>query len=185
MIMTKSFELKFSGGRCFKVGIFDILGVAVDAVVNPANSGLSHGGGLAAAISDEAGPKLDCHCRQIVEKFGRIPVGQAVVSTAGRLPHKGVIHAVGPRMGDGDEQNKIAAAITQSLQRADNRRWKPVAFPAISTGLFMVKSSVCAEAFKAAVPAFWHANPDTSVQLVWLCLTVNHYGEFEKVLKNS
>jgi O-acetyl-ADP-ribose deacetylase (regulator of RNase III) len=180
--VPKPFEMNYPNGCRFKVGVYDLLGVSVDAIVNPANSGLSHGGGLAAAIAEEAGPDLERHCRQIVDRFGRIPVGQAVVTTAGRLPCKGVIHAVGPRLGDGDEQHKIEAAVTTCLRLADRRKWQSVAFPAISTGLFMVPARVCAEAFKAAVTGFWNANPGRSVKLVWLCLTMDHFGEFEKTL---
>ena len=105
------FSETFEGGRVFKVCVSDLLGVGVDAIVNPANSGLSHGGGLAAAISAEGGPEVDRQCSLAIKKIGRIPVTQNVVTTAGQLPYKGVIHAVGPRMGDGDEQLKIEKTI--------------------------------------------------------------------------
>jgi O-acetyl-ADP-ribose deacetylase (regulator of RNase III) len=184
MTQSMSFSLTFPGGKTFRVGVYDLLGVAVDAIVNPANSGLSHGGGLAAIIADEAGPQLEQHCRQIIKQVGRIPVTQAVVTVAGNLPYKGVIHAVGPRMGDGDEQVKIQRTIVNCLRRADKRGWWSVAFPAISTGIFSVPSDVCAQAFKSAVPQFWETYPDTSVKQIWLCLTMNHYPDFECILKS-
>ena len=118
------FILSFEGNRILRVGVFDLLGVAVDAIVNPANSGLSHGGGLAAAIADEAGPQLEKQCRMAFRKLGRIPVNQNVVTTAGNLPYKGVIHAVGPRMGDGDEQGKLERTVWNCLKRAESRGWK-------------------------------------------------------------
>ena len=183
MMQSMSFSITYSGGKTFRVGVYDLLGVSVDAIVNPANSGLSHGGGLAAIIADEAGPRMEQHCRQIIKQVGRIPVTQAVVTVAGDLPYKGVIHAVGPRMGDGDEQAKIERTIINCLRQADRRGWRSVALPAISTGIFSVPSVICAQAFKSAVPEFWKAFPDTSVQQVWLCLTVNHYPEFERILK--
>jgi O-acetyl-ADP-ribose deacetylase (regulator of RNase III) len=176
------FSKKFEGGRVFKAGVFDLLGVSVDAIVNPANSGLSHGGGLAAAISDGAGPDLDRQCELAIKKIGRIPETQNVVTTAGRLPYKGVIHAVGPRMGDGDEQFKIEKTVINCLRRADSRGWKSVALPAISTGLFCVSKEACAEAFKNAVPGFWEKHPDSSVELIWLCLTIDDYPVFGKIL---
>jgi hypothetical protein len=94
MEVKMEFIKTFEGG-VFKVSVSDLLGVSVNAIVNPANSGLSHGGGLAAAISDEAGPELERQCEMAIEKIGRIPVTQNVVTTAGQLPYKGAIHAVG------------------------------------------------------------------------------------------
>ena len=179
----QQFVINFENNRAFKVGVYDLLGVTVDAIVNPANSGLSHGGGIAAIISDEGGPKIDRHCEMYIEKCGRIPVMKAVVTMAGRLPYKAIIHAVGPRMGDGDEQNKIEATIMNCLLIAHTKKWKSVAFPAISTGLFMIKSDVCAKAFGKAVASFWKKCPDTTVKLVWLCLTIDDYPVFEKQLK--
>jgi O-acetyl-ADP-ribose deacetylase (regulator of RNase III) len=183
MMQSMSFSINYPDDKTFKIGVCDLLGVSVDAIVNPANSGLSHGGGLAAIIADEAGPRLDKHCRMIINKYGLIPVTEAVVTVAGDLLYKGVIHAVGPRMGDGDEQMKIERTIINCLRRADRRGWQSIAFPAISTGLFCVPSGVCAEAFKAAVPRFWESHPQTSVKTIWLCLTVNHYQVFQQILK--
>lgn len=179
------FSRTFNGGRVFKASVSDLLGVSVDAIVNPANSGLSHGGGLAAAISDEAGPELDRQCEMAIEKIGRIPVTQNVVTTAGQLPYKGVIHAVGPRMGDGDEGPKIERTVVNCLRRAGSRGWKSVALPAISTGLFCVPMDVCAEVFRRAVPRYWQEYLDSSVELIWLCLTIDAYPVFEKVLSQE
>jgi O-acetyl-ADP-ribose deacetylase (regulator of RNase III) len=179
-----NFELKYAINKTFKVGVYDLLGVNVDAIVNPANSGLSHGGGLAAVISSEAGPKLDEQCRAAIRKLGRrIPVTQNVVTTAGRLPYKGVIHAVGPRQGDGNEQGKIETTVLNCLRRAEGRQWQSLAFPAISTGLFFVPNSVCAEAFKNAVPQYWEKQPDSSLETIWLCLTVESYPEFKEIFE--
>jgi len=179
------FTRTFKGCRVLKVSVSDLLGVSADTIVNPANSGLSHGGGLAAAISDEAGPELERQCELAIEKIWRIPVTQNVVTTAGRLPYKGVIHAVGPRMGDGDEGSKIEKTVINCLRRAESRGWKSVALPAISTGLFCVPKEVCAEAFGRAVPRYWQEYPDSSVELVWLCLTIDDYPVFEKILSQE
>ena len=176
------FSRTFDGGRVFKVSVADLLGVNVDAIVNPANSGLSHGGGLAAAISAEGGPELDRQCDLAVKKLGRIPVTQNVVTTAGQLPYKGVIHAVGPHMGDGNEQVKIEKTVINCLRRVESRGWKSVAIPAISTGLFCVPKEVCAEAFKNEVPAYWQMHPESSIELIWLCLTIDFFPVFKKIL---
>jgi O-acetyl-ADP-ribose deacetylase (regulator of RNase III) len=180
----KQFEINYPENKVFKVGIRDLLGAPVYAIVNPANAGLSHGGGIAAIISNEGGPQIDKHCAKYIEKYGRIPVTKAVATTAGRLQYKGVIHAVGPRMGDGDEQNKIDATIMNCLAIANAKGWQSVAFPAISTGLFCIPKDVCARAFKNAVSAFWAKCPDTSAKLIWLCLTIEDYPVFEDILRS-
>jgi O-acetyl-ADP-ribose deacetylase (regulator of RNase III) len=177
------FEISCGSDRVLKVGVTDLLGVKVDAIFNPANAGLSHGGGIAAQISAAAGKTFDRHCAQIVKRLGRIPVGQAVISTAGSLPCKGVIHGVGPRMGDGDEGLKIEQTMTSCLKKASGKGWKSLALPAISAGLFCVPAKTCALAWKRALARFWRLHPDTSVRLIRLCLTVDVYPEFEAVLR--
>jgi len=178
------FSINYAEDKVFKVDIGDLLGAAVDAIVNPANSGLSHGGGIAAIISNEGGPKIDKHSGKYIKKYGRIPVTKAVATAAGRLPYNGVIHAVGPRMGDGEEQLKIEATIMSCLGIAHAKGWESVAFPAISTGLFMISKDVCARAFKNAGASFWTKCPDTSVRLIWLCLTIEDYPVFANLLRS-
>jgi len=176
------YSKNYGNNRIFKAEVMNILGAPVDAIVNPANSGLSHGGGLAAIISKEAGPKLDDQCDRIVEKLGRIPVTLGVPTNAYNLPYKGIIHSVGPRMGDGDEQAKLEKTITNTLLIAEKQKWYSVAFPAISTGIFGVPKQICAEAFKSAIPSYWDNNADSKVCFVLLCLTIDDFEEFYKVL---
>jgi len=175
-------EIKTGDERIFKVGIRDLLGAPVDAIVNPANSGLSPGAGLAGIISDEAGPELDAECDKIIAKVGRIPTTYAVPTTAGNLPFKGIIHGVGPRMGSGDEQQRIEATVVNVLKVADKKGWTSVAFPAISTGIFGIPKEVCAAAFKNALPTYWDVNPGSAITLVWLCLTSADFPAFREVL---
>jgi len=174
-------KIKTGDERIFKVGVRDLLGAPVDAIVNPANSGLSHGAGLAGIISDEAGPEMDAECEKIIGKVGQIPTTYAVPTTAGNLPFKGIIHGVGPRMGGGDEQQRIEATIANVLKVADKKDWTSVAFPAISTGIFGIPKEVCAAAFKIAVPTYWEINPASTITLVWLCLTGDDFLAFREV----
>ena len=178
-------SINYPEGKVFKVGIRDLLSAPVDAIVNPANSGLSHGSGIAAIISNEGGPKIDDHCKMYIEKYGRIPVTKAVATTAGMLPYKGIVHAVDPRMGDGDEINKIEARVMNCLAIAQAKGWGSIAFPAISTGLFMIPKDVCARAFKNAMASFWTKSPETPVKLIWLCLTIEDYPVFEDILRSA
>lgn len=116
----------------------DITQQAVDAIVNAANSGLLGGGGVDGAIHRAGGPSILEACRRIVERQGRCPVGQAVITGAGGLKAKHVIHAVGPRYGSerGREAALLASAHAVSMTLADQAGCQSVAFPAISTGAY-------------------------------------------------
>ena len=144
-------ELAFPSGTEFQVVQGNLLEEPVDAIVNAANGHLAHGGGVAAAISRAAGPALQQESDRIVRERGPFPTGSAVATTAGRLPYKGVIHAVGPRWGEGDEEAKLERALTAAFGCARDRGWDSVSFPAVSSGIFGVPPEVCARAYLAAV----------------------------------
>jgi putative ATPase len=158
------------GGRVFEVVIGDLLSEPVDAIVNAANAHLAHGGGVALAIARAAGRALEDEGDAIVRERGPIPVGEAVVTTAGELTFQGVIHAVGPHLGLGQEEALLAQALQAAFLRAHERGWRSVSFPAVSSGIFAVPPEVCARAYVAAVRRFFAAHPDTSVRTVRLCL---------------
>ncbi len=122
----------------------------MDAIVNAANGHLAHGGGIAGIISRAAGPALQQDSERIVRERGPFSSGSAVVTTAGKLPFKGVIHAVGPRYGEGDEEAKLIRALSASFACARDRGWNSVSFPAVSSGIFAVPLEVCARAYVAA-----------------------------------
>lgn len=164
-------SLKFAGGAGFTVVKHDLLREPVDCIVNAANGMLAHGGGVAAAIARAAGPALDEECRRIVAERGPLEVGEAVATTAGKLPHKGVIHVVGPRQGDGDEQARIATALESAFELAARRGWRSLAFPAVSAGIFGVPPEVCAQGYLHAVKRFYAARPDSPLRAIRLVLT--------------
>lgn len=128
----------------------NLLEEPVDAIVNAANGHLAHGGGVAGIISRAAGPELQAESDRIVAARGPLPTGSAVVTTAGRLPFKGVIHAVGPRYGEGDEETKLLKALNGAFGCAHERGWQSVSFPAVSAGIFAVPLDICARAYAAA-----------------------------------
>ena len=163
-------RIEFPGGRLFVASVADLLAETSEAIVNAANGQLAHGGGVAAAISRAAGPALDEESRRVVRERGPIPVGEAVVTTAGALPFKGVIHAVGPRLGEGDEEEKLVRALIACFLRAHERGWTSVSFPAVSSGIFAVPPEVCARAYLAAVRRFFSEHPDSSVRTLRLAL---------------
>ena len=136
----------------------NLLDEPVDAIVNAANGHLAHGGGVAGIISRAAGPELQAESDRLARDQGPFPTGSAVVTTAGKLPFKGVIHAVGPRQGEGDEEAKLVEALTNAFQRARERGWRSVSFPAVSSGIFAVPLDVCARAYAKAARASPLAN---------------------------
>jgi O-acetyl-ADP-ribose deacetylase (regulator of RNase III) len=161
---------EYAGGRTFEVVTGDLLSEPVDAIVNAANGHLAHGGGVAAAVARAAGPALVEEGERIVSRSGPIEIGDAVVTTAGRLPFKGVIHAVGPHFGVGREEELLVQALGAAFLRADERGWSSVSFPAVSSGIFAVPLEVCARAYVRAVRAFFDTHPGSSVRTIRLCL---------------
>jgi O-acetyl-ADP-ribose deacetylase (regulator of RNase III) len=131
----------------------NLLEEPVEAIVNAANGHLAHGGGVAGIISRAAGPELQAESDRLVAERGPFPTGSAVVTGAGKLPFKGVIHAVGPRYGEGDEQAKLVKALAAAFQCARERGWQSVSFPAVSAGIFAVPLEICARAYLQAARA--------------------------------
>ena len=116
----------------------DITLETLDAIVNAANSGLLGGGGVDGAIHRAGGPAILEECRRIREQRGMLPAGQAVLTTAGRLPARHVIHTVGPIWNGGQEGEPgvLAACYRNSLGLAVSQGLSSVAFPSISTGAY-------------------------------------------------
>ena len=119
-------------------GPADITEETTDAIVNAANSSLLGGGGVDGAIHRAGGPAILAECRKIVASIGHLPAGKAVITTAGRMQAKHVIHTVGPVYSDGKhgEAQTLASCHTESIRLADENRLRSVAFPAISTGAY-------------------------------------------------
>lgn len=163
-------KVSIDGDRSLSVTLGSIVDEDVDAIVNAANSRLEHGGGVAAVIAGAAGSKLREASRERVRSEGEVPVGGAVTTTAGELSHRGVIHAVGPRQGEGDEEEKLASAVATSLLRAHEEGWRSVALPAISAGIFGVPPQTCADAYAKGVERHFREHPGSSVTDVRLCL---------------
>jgi O-acetyl-ADP-ribose deacetylase len=118
----------------------DITESDTDAIVNAANSQLILGAGVAGAIRTKGGPSIQEECNAI----GHCPVGEAVITGGGKLKARHVIHAVGPRQGEGDEEEKLKNATLNSLKVADQNHLKSITFPAISTGVYGFPLDACA-----------------------------------------
>ncbi len=116
----------------------DITKQATDAIVNAANSSLMGGGGVDGAIHRVGGPAILEECKKIVAQIGRLPTGQAVITTGGNLPAKYVIHTVGPiwRGGESKEPELLRNCYLNSLKLAKEKGIKTISFPSISTGAY-------------------------------------------------
>ncbi len=169
-------------GKVLRLVKGDITERDVDAIVNAANSHLKHGGGVAGAIVRKGGQVI----QQESDRIGYVPVGSAAITTAGSLPCKAVIHAVGPRMGEGDEDNKLRSAVRSALRLATEKGFKSISMPAISSGIFGFPKDRCAQILVGESRSFLKENPDTSLEVVEFCIfdneTLKHFvAEFDKL----
>jgi len=169
-------------GKIFRLVQGDITGRDVDAIVNAANSHLQHGGGVAGAIVKKGGYII----QEESDKIGFTPVGTAVITSAGKLLARFVIHAVGPRMGEGDEDNKLRSAVLNSLLLASEKGLKSISMPAISSGIFGFPKDRCANILVRTALNYIKENPKSSLESIEFCvyddLTTGHFKkEFDKI----
>ncbi|RMG73490.1 MAG: macro domain-containing protein [Nitrospirae bacterium] len=169
-------------GKVLRLVKGDITERDVDAIVNAANSYLKHGGGVAGAIVRKGGEVI----QEESDRIGFVPVGSAAITTAGRLPCKAVIHAVGPRMGEGDEDSKLKNAVLSSLRLASSKGFKSISLPAISSGIFGFPKDRCARILVGESKGYLEENPDTSLEVVEFCIyddeTLVHFKkEFDRL----
>jgi len=162
-----------------EIRVGDIFSATTDVIVNPANGGLSHDGGLAAAISRAAGPALDQEGDDFVSEHGPLATGEAVVTTAGNLDYKAVIHAVGPMMGSGDEMQKLQQAITSCMEVCEQHGWQSMAMPGISTGIFGVPAMYFGKALKNALKL--HAGQLSVLSHLKVYLGDQHYEDIAPI----
>lgn len=156
-------ERAFPNGRVLRVCHGDLTEEAVDAIVNAANEHLAHGGGVAGAIVRRGGAEIQRESDAWVRANGPAAHDRPALTSAGRLPCRAVIHAVGPIWGSGDEDRKLVAAYTAALELADAQRYHSVAFPSLSTGIFGFPVERAAPLAFGAVARFWESRAETSV----------------------
>ena len=144
----------------------DITDSTADAIVNAANSNLILGAGVAGAIRHKGGPSIQEEC----DRIDSCPVGHAVITSAGNLPARFVVHAVGPKWGEGHEVEKLRNAAISSLRCAEEKGLKSVAFPAISTGIYGFPLKLAAETLLNAV--WQYLSNETGIKAVKFILFV-------------
>jgi O-acetyl-ADP-ribose deacetylase (regulator of RNase III) len=157
----------------------DITDLATDAVVNAANESLQMGGGVAGTIRRRGGPAIQRECDDI----GGTPVGTAVLTTGGNLKARYVIHAVGPRWGEGEEEQKLISAVENALKLAERKRLRSIAFPAISTGIFGFPKDLAANIILSTTIDYIRNSFSKLRRIVFCLFDPASYSIFEKVLK--
>lgn len=155
----------------------DIVLLDVDAIVNAANTNLILGGGVAGAIRNAGGPSIQEECNT----KGPIEVGEAVMTNAGNLKAKCVIHAAGPVQGEGQEEEKLRNATLNSLKIASENNLKSIAFPAISTGIFGFPMQECSEIMTKTAMEFLEHH-DFPQEVIFCLYGQEAYAIFEKTL---
>jgi len=164
----------------------DITKLSVDAIVNAANSSLMGGGGVDGAIHRAGGPEILDECRHIVARQGRCNIGEAVITTAGKMPSKYVIHTVGPVWNNSKyhEDEKLANCYKNSLQLAIDNNCKTIAFPNISTGIYHFPKDRAAKIAVDTVKEFL-SKTDKIEKVIFLCFDEENYGLYEEYLNHD
>jgi O-acetyl-ADP-ribose deacetylase (regulator of RNase III) len=161
----------------------DITKVDADAIVNAANTSLLGGGGVDGAIHRAGGPAILDDCRKIIAKQGGCKVGEAVITTAGNLPAKFVIHTVGPVWNGGkkNEEKKLSECYRNSLQLAVDTNCKTIAFPNISTGIYRFPKDKAASISVDTVLDFL-SKTDKIEKVLFVCFDEENYEWVKKAL---
>ena len=158
---------------------------ATDAIVNAANSSLMGGGGVDGAIHRAGGPAILEECKQIVSKQGRLPAGRAVITTAGNLKAKYVIHTVGPiwHGGSKGEAESLGSAYRESLKLATKKHLASVSFPSISTGAYGYPVDEAAKVALKTVVSFLHESITSVKEVVFVLFDERTFEAYSLALR--
>ncbi|MBN2386313.1 MAG: macro domain-containing protein [Anaerolineales bacterium] len=167
---TLLIETSLPAGQIIQLVQGDITSEMTGAIVNAANADLAHGAGVAGAIVRRGGATIQCESNTWVRGHGPVSHAEPAWTSGGDLPCRYVIHAVGPVWGAGEEDVKLAAAVTGSLRVADRLGLVSLALPALSTGTFGFPRDRAAEVIFSALKSYFTATPDSGLTLVRLVL---------------
>ena len=163
----------------------DITTLAVDAIVNAANSSLLGGGGVDGAIHRKGGSQILEECKAIRNRQGRCMTGDAVYTSAGLLPAKYVIHTVGPVWNEGKskERELLASCYKKSLKIADSLHTKSIAFPNISTGIYRFPKAEAAQIALDTVKLFVDNENKNIAEIIFVCFDDENYRMYKSILE--
>jgi O-acetyl-ADP-ribose deacetylase len=159
----------------------DITTISADAIVNAANTSLLGGGGVDGAIHRKGGPAILEACIKIRERQGGCKTGEAVITTAGSLPAKYVIHTVGPVWnGKSNDDEKLGSCYQKSLELAVQNGVRVIAFPNISTGIYRFPKD---RAAKIAVETVRNVDQANAIdRVIFVCFDDENLALYEKEL---
>lgn len=160
------YEYEVRPNRRIFLAVGDITLENTDAIVNAANSDLKHGGGVAGAIVRRGGAVIQAES----DRIGKVGVGMAAHTSAGNLSCRYVIHAVGPRWGEGDEEKKLANAVISALEKGAKLGVKTISLPPISSGIFGFPKDRCAEILLEQAVSYLQRESETSVEEIRFCI---------------
>jgi O-acetyl-ADP-ribose deacetylase (regulator of RNase III) len=167
---TVLYEHVFPSKHCLQLVQGDLSEEKVDAIVNAANAYLQHGGGVAGVIARKGGPDIQLESSRWVKEYGPVTRSEPAYTSAGNLPSRYVLHAVGPVWGEGDEDNKLFQAVSGALKLAERLGLSSIAFPAISTGIFGFPKQRAGEVTFQAISEYFQHYPQSGIGLVRMTL---------------
>jgi O-acetyl-ADP-ribose deacetylase (regulator of RNase III) len=161
----------------------DITKIKADAIVNAANSSLAGGGGVDGAIHRAGGERIYAECMEYVSKHGRLPGGEAMITSGGNLPAKFVIHTVGPVWtgGRNGEEELLARSYRNSLQLAVSANIRTIAFPNISTGVYHFPKEIAASIAINTVRSFLDSHPQIT-RVYFVCYDEENFRIYDSLL---
>ena len=164
----------------------DITKINADVIVNAANTSLMGGGGVDGAIHRAGGPEILEECRKIITRQGGCPTGEAVITTAGNLPAKYVIHTVGPVWNGGgtNEDQLLSSAYHNSLDLASRYELRTIAFPNISTGVYGFPKERAAEIAIRTVRDFIDSS-DVIGKVIFVCFDSTNEEIYRRILSTE
>ncbi len=180
-------DLVVNGDTLLRLVEGDITDRKVDVIVNAANSYLIHGAGVAGAIARKGGKTI----QEESSRIGFVKVGSSAITSSGNLQCKAVIHTVGPKMGEGNEDEKLSNAINSCLELATQKAFKSISIPAISSGVFGFPKDRCAKILVKETMNFLTRREGlpSNIKIVEFCLldveTVNAFKKEFENLKNN
>ena len=165
----------------------DITQQTTEAIVNAANSSLMGGGGVDGAIHRAGGPAILEECKQIVARRGRLPTGEAVITTSGNLKAKYVIHTVGPvwHGGGKKEPELLTSAYQESLKLAAENKLSSISFPSISTGVYGYPVSQAAKVATGAVITFLRQSTTSIKEVVFVLFDAKTFATYSSALRET
>ncbi len=161
----------------------DITAIEVDAIVNAANSSLLGGSGVDGAIHRKGGIQILEACKAILAKQGKCKVGEAVITTAGNLPSKYVIHTVGPVWNQGgiEKEQLLTNCYLNSMNMAIENEIKTIGFPNISTGIYKFPKELAAKIAIETVRSF--VDSSKLQEVMFVCFDLENFELYKKLLK--